>query len=44
MKHGGDLLFVDLEEHEYRLSGLKSRDEAFTQIIGYSGVDWQIIG
>ena len=39
---GEDLLFVDLNDVEYRVSGLKLRDEVFTQIIGYSGVQWQI--
>jgi hypothetical protein len=39
-----DILFVDMENHEHRISALKRRDEVFNQIIGYSGIDWQITG
>jgi hypothetical protein len=39
---GEDLLFTDMNDVQYQVSGLKLRDEVFTQIIGYSGVQWQI--
>ncbi len=39
---GEDLLFVDMNDAKCQVSGLKLRDEVFTQIIGYSGVQWQI--
>ena len=39
---GQDLLFIDMRDTQYRLSGLKLRDEVFTQIIGYSDIEWQV--
>jgi hypothetical protein len=33
-----------VEDHEHRISALKQRDEVFTQVIGYSGIGWQITG
>ena len=36
------ILLIDMEGREYCVTGLKERDEVFTQIIGYSGVEWQI--
>ena len=38
------ILLIDMEGREYCVTGLKGRDEVFTQIIGYSGVEWQITG
>ena len=38
------IMLVDMERREYCVTGLKERDEVFTQIIGYSGVEWQITG
>lgn len=41
---GEGLLFVLSSGEGYRVSGLKSRNEVFTQIIGYSGLHWQVTG
>jgi hypothetical protein len=38
------ILLIDIEDREYSVTGLKERDEVFTQIIGYSGLQWQITG
>ncbi|KAL9009748.1 MAG: hypothetical protein Q9173_005247, partial [Seirophora scorigena] len=38
---GEGLLFVLASGEGHRVSGLKSRNEVFTQIIGYSGLRWQ---
>ena len=38
------ILLTDVEDMEYSVTGLKERDEVFTQIIGYSGLQWQITG
>lgn len=35
------LLFTDVDGKEYGASGLKLRDEVFSQIIGYSNVRWR---
>ncbi|KAL8819489.1 MAG: hypothetical protein Q9223_002077 [Gallowayella weberi] len=41
---GDGLLFVHIGGEEFRVSGLKLRNEIFTQIVGYSGVKWQVNG
>ena len=41
---GEGLLFVHTDGEEFRVSGLKLRNEVFTQIIGYSGLKWQVSG
>ncbi|KAI4138805.1 MAG: hypothetical protein L6R39_006594 [Caloplaca ligustica] len=41
---GEGLLFVLASGEGHRVSGLKLRDEVFTQIIGYSGLRWQVTG
>ncbi|KAI4180440.1 MAG: hypothetical protein LQ348_005199 [Seirophora lacunosa] len=41
---GEGLLFVLASGEGHRVSGLKSRNEVFTQIIGYSGLRWQVTG
>ena len=41
---GEGLLFVSSSGEGYRVSGLKSRNEVFTQIVGYSGLHWQVTG
>lgn len=41
---GEGLLFVSTEGDESRVSGLEQRNEVFTQIIGYSGLRWQVSG
>ena len=41
---GEGLLFVDTDDDEYLVSGLKARNEVFTQIVGYSGLRWQVAG
>ena len=41
---GQGLLFVASSGESYRVSGLKSRNEVFTQIIGYSRLHWQVTG
>lgn len=43
-KEGDDIVFVDNDGREYKVSGLKERDLAFSQIIGYSGIRWQRTG
>jgi hypothetical protein len=37
-------VFVHTNNEEFKATGLKQRDEVFTQIIGYSGVRWQVTG
>ena len=39
---GQDILFVDMQDTQYQVSALKLRDEVFTQVIGYSAVEWQV--
>lgn len=41
---GVGLLFVDVNDEAFRVAGLKMRNEVFTQIIGYSGLRWQVSG
>ncbi|KAK3707272.1 hypothetical protein LTR37_012273 [Vermiconidia calcicola] len=41
---GEDIIFIDVEDKEYRVSALTVRDEVFTQIIAYSNIEWQIAG
>lgn len=41
---GEGLLFVLSNGEAHKVSGLKSRNEVFTQIIGYSGLRWQVTG
>ncbi|KAL8659790.1 MAG: hypothetical protein Q9202_006940 [Teloschistes flavicans] len=41
---GDGLRFVDTKDVEFRVAGLKSRNEIFTQIVGYSGIRWQVSG
>ena len=38
------LIFELMDDSEYRVMGLAVRDEVFTQIIGYSGLAWQVSG
>ena len=38
------IMLIDMKHREYCVTGLKERDEVFTQIIGYSGVEWQVTG
>ena len=38
------LIFELMDDSEYRVMGLAVRDEIFTQIIGYSGLAWQVTG
>ena len=39
-----ELRFVDISDGEFVVSGLKNRDEVFTQIIGFSGLRWRKVG
>ena len=41
---GDGLLFVCTSGDEFRVAGLKARNEIFSQIIGYSGLRWQVMG
>ena len=41
---GDDIIFIPMGGEERRVKALKSRDEVFTQIIGYSDVGWQRTG
>lgn len=38
------LCFEDDREAKYKIESLKRRNELFTQIIGYSGLKWQVSG
>ena len=38
------LIFELMDDKEYRVMGLAVRNEVFTQIIGYSGLAWQVTG
>lgn len=41
---GQDLLFISESNEEFRVENMALRDEAFTQIIGYSPVEWRKVG
>lgn len=41
---GDGMLFVTSGGEKFRVSGLKLRNEVFSQIIGYSGLRWQVTG
>ena len=38
------LIFELMDESEFKVMGLAVRNEVFTQIIGYSGLTWQVTG
>lgn len=38
------LIFELMDETEFKVMGLVHRNEVFTQIIGYSGLAWQVTG
>lgn len=38
------LIFELMDDSEFKVMGLALRNEIFTQIIGYSGLAWQVIG
>lgn len=40
---GKDLKFVDREGKEYLLNNVDGRDEAFSQVVGFSDTDWQVV-
>jgi len=44
IRSGEVLRFVDTSDEEFRVSGLKHRNEVFTQIVGYSGSRWRVSG
>ena len=39
-----DILFIDIQDTQYRISALKLRDEVFIQVIGYSDIVWRVTG
>jgi len=41
---GDGLVFALMDDGERKVMGLKTRNEIFTQIIGYSGLVWQVTG
>lgn len=41
---GKNLLLIDANEEQYTANNIASRDEVFTQIVGYSRVKWQVVG
>ncbi len=43
-KSGDGIGFVLMDDSERKVMGLKQRNEVFTQIIGYSGLVWQVTG
>ena len=38
------LIFELMDNSEFKVMGLALRNEVFTQIIGYSGLEWQVTG
>ena len=38
------LIFELIDDSEFKVMGLALRNEIFTQIIGYSGIAWQVTG
>ena len=38
------LIFKLMDDSEFKVMGLALRNEVFTQIIGYSGLAWQVTG
>ncbi|KAI9820582.1 MAG: hypothetical protein M1827_004951 [Pycnora praestabilis] len=40
---GADLRFVNLNDEEFLVKDLEKRDELFTQIIGLSDIQWQVV-
>lgn len=40
---GKDLKFVDRKGEEWVLENVEKRDECFSQIVGFSGIDWQVV-
>jgi hypothetical protein len=40
---GQDLKFGSRDGREYLLKQVDKRDEAFTQIIGFSNITWQVV-
>ena len=44
LSSGDGLLFVLMDDTAFKVQGLKLRNEVFTQIIGYSGLSWQVTG
>lgn len=41
---GDDLCFTSMDGKQSITAGLKARDEVFSQIIGYSNVQWRRMG
>ncbi|KAL9130871.1 MAG: hypothetical protein Q9175_006917 [Cornicularia normoerica] len=41
---GRDILFINKHDQPFTTANVTSRDEVFTQIIGYSSVSWQVVG
>jgi len=41
---GDGLVFAHMDATERRVMGLKTRNEIFTQIVGYSDLIWQVTG
>lgn len=39
-----DIIFVHMNDEEFKVSELKLRDEVFTQVIGFSSLRWQVTG
>ena len=44
IQSGEDMLFIDMQDRQYQVSALKLRDEVFTQLIGYSDIEWRVTG
>lgn len=42
--NNAELKFIDINDEEFVVSGVKNRDEVFTQIIGFSGQEWRKVG
>lgn len=43
-RSGDGVTFVLMDDTEHKVMGLKQRNEVFTQMIGYSGLVWQVTG
>lgn len=44
LNSGDGIGFVMMDDSEFKAMGLKLRNEAFTQILGYSSLMWQVTG
>lgn len=41
-RFGDQLTFTLMDDSQFKVMGLKQANEVFTQMIGYSGLVWQV--